>query len=63
MHTGEDLDIESSEGHTSSSMDKLNFIYCLTSNKKQASNPTYEVEPKCVNGKGYDGQSKTDDEK
>lgn len=32
-----------------------------SSDKKQASNPAYEVEPKCVNGKCYDGQSKTDD--
>lgn len=34
-----------------------------SSNKKQASNPAYEVESKCVNGKCYDGQSKTDDQK
>lgn len=64
--SGKGLGIDSAEGNTSSSMDipaqaKLDFIYCLTSNKKQASNPTYEVEPKCVNGKCYDGQSKTDD--
>lgn len=32
-----------------------------SSDKKQASNPAYEVEAKCVNGKCYDGQSKTDD--
>ena len=58
--------IESADGNASSSMDihaqaKLDFIDCLTSDKKQASNPSYEVEPKCVNGKCYDGQSKTDD--
>lgn len=66
MHTGKDSDIESAEGNTSSSMDnpaqaEFDSIYCLTSDKKQASNPTYEVESKCVNGKRYDGQSKTDD--
>lgn len=33
-----------------------------SSNKKQASNPSYEVEPKRINSKRYDGQSKTDDE-
>lgn len=42
---------------------KLDSTCCLTSHEKQASNPTDEVEAKCVNGKCYDGQCKTDDQK
>lgn len=64
MHTDREVSIEADKENTSSSISawaKLCFTYCLTSNKKQASNPSYEVEPKCINGKRYDGQSKTDD--
>lgn len=67
LHTGIEPSIEAAGRNASSSMDipaqvKLCFTYFLTSHKKQASNPSYEVEPKRINGKCYDGQSKTDDE-
>lgn len=42
---------------------KVDSTSCLTSHEQQASNATNEVEPKRVNGKRYDGQCKTDDQK